>query len=58
MPMKSWTQRLLETALALAAAVWLVRWAWQVLQPLLPFLLTLAGLSVAIMFVVRRNRSW
>ena len=37
-PIKSWLDRLMERAIALAVAVWLIDWSWQTVRPLLPML--------------------
>jgi len=57
-PLKSWVDRLLEIAIALAAAALLLNWAWRLLRPLIPVFVIMAGLSAIGMFIVRRNRSW
>ena len=57
---KSWLDRLLGAALMLAVAAWLLRWAWQVLQSLLPVGLGLVVLSAFVCCLIRwrRNRYW
>lgn len=57
-PMKSWLDRLLEMAIALAAIGLLLDWAWQLIRPLIPVLLVIAGLGIIVTFVVQRYRSW
>lgn len=56
--MKSWGSRLLEFALAVAAAAWLLTWAWQLLRPLAPMLLVTAGVVVLGAAGLRRLRQW
>ncbi len=57
-PFKSWAQSLIEFALAMAAAAWLLTWAWQLLRPLVPVLVVAGGLMVLTAGVMRRFRQW
>ncbi|HVE45137.1 MAG TPA: hypothetical protein VNA57_00115 [Acidimicrobiales bacterium] len=56
--MKSWLDRLLETAVALVAVGLLLNWAWQLIEPLAPVLLVSAGLAVIVPAVVRWRQGW
>ncbi len=56
--MRTWTDRLLGFALAAAAAAWLLNWAWQLLQPLIPAVVVIGGLGVLGAAAVRRLRQW
>ena len=58
MPVKSWTQRLLEFALSLVAAGLLLNWAWRLLQPLVPVVVVGAGLVFLTATLLRRLRGW
>lgn len=56
---ESGAERLLMAALTLLAAAWVIRWAWEVIEPLLPVLLGAVGLAIAIRaFLSRRGGGW
>lgn len=57
-PFKSWTDRLLEMAIALAAVGLLLNWAWSLIRPLIPVIVIVGGLTVVGGWLVQRNRSW
>jgi predicted PurR-regulated permease PerM len=54
----SWLQRLVEASLGLLVVALLLRWAWQVLRPLLPVLLVAATLAIIATVVYRRRKYW
>ena len=56
--MKSFGARILDLALCVTAAVLLLTWAWDKLQPLLPALFTIALAGILVSVVVRRHRGW
>lgn len=56
--MKSGLDRLLEMAIALVAIALLLNWAWQLIRPLLPIMVLVAGVCGFVTFLVRRTRSW
>jgi uncharacterized membrane protein len=57
---KSLLDRLLAAAIMLAVSAWLLRWAWNEIEPLWPVGLGLAALGTTVMLTVRwrRNRYW
>lgn len=57
-PFKSWTDRLLEMAIALVAVGLLLNWAWTLIRPLIPVIVIIGGLGVIGTFIVQRNRRW
>lgn len=57
-PFKSWTDRLLEMAIALAAVGLLLNWAWSLIRPLIPVIVIIGGLAVIGGWMVQRNRTW
>jgi MFS superfamily sulfate permease-like transporter len=57
-PMKSWLDRLLETAILLVVIALLLNWAWNLIRPLIPVLVIAAGLAISVSFMVQRNRRW
>ena len=57
-PMKSFGSRLLDLALSLLAVALLLSWAWALLRPLLPVIITVAAVLVAVGLVVRWRRFW
>ena len=56
--MKSFGSRLLDLALSLLAVALLLSWAWALLRPLLPVIITVAAVLVAVGLVVRWRRFW
>jgi hypothetical protein len=57
-PFKSWTDRLLEMAIALAAVGLLLNWAWSLMRPLIPIIVIVSGMTVIGVWMVNRNRGW
>ncbi len=57
-PVKSWSARLLEFAVAVLAAALMLDWAYRLLRPLAPVIVVVAGAGVAVSFMVRRQRGW
>ena len=57
-PMKSWLDRLMETAILLVVIALLLNWAWNLIRPLVPVLVIAAGLAISVSFMVQRNRRW
>lgn len=57
-PVKSWTDRLLEMAVALVATGLLLNWAWQLIQPLVPVLVVAGVFYGAGRYGIRRSRMW
>jgi hypothetical protein len=57
---RSWLSRALVAAITVAAIVWLLRWAWNLLRPLLPVLAggLLIAATIALLIRYRRNRYW
>lgn len=58
----SWLERLLEAAVALVAVGLLLNWAWRLIHPLIPFLVTIVGLAVLVPIVANwlrdRRQGW
>ncbi len=57
-PLKSWTERLLEMAVALVAVGLLLNWAWTLIRPLIPVMVIIGGLGTIGSYLVQRNRGW
>lgn len=57
-PVKSWLDRLLETAVVLVVIALLVNWAWSLIRSLIPIIVITTGLGLLVAMVVRHNRSW
>lgn len=57
-PVKSWVDRLLETAVALVILGLLLNWAWSLLRPWVPVMVVIAGLGVLVPVALRRVRGW
>jgi hypothetical protein len=55
-PVKSWTDQLLEMAVALVAIGLLLNWAWQLIQPLVPVLVVTGVLYGAVRYGISRSR--
>ncbi|MCA1701747.1 MAG: hypothetical protein LC808_00125 [Actinobacteria bacterium] len=55
---KSWGQRLIEFAISVFAAAVLLSWAWQLLRPVAPAILTGAGLFIITAGFIRWRRGW
>ncbi len=57
-PAQSWLDRLLEMAVLLVVIGLLLNWAWNLIRPLVPIMVVVAGLTAAVTFIARRGRSW
>lgn len=57
-PVKSWGERLLEFALSVLAAAFVLHWAWQLLKPLVPIIAIVSGLIVIVVLIIRWHREW
>jgi hypothetical protein len=57
---RSWPERLLGAAITLVVVALLLRWAWNLLRPLVPIILATVALGSIVALVVRyrRNRYW
>lgn len=56
--MTSWLDRLLAAALTLVAVALLLNWAWRLIHPLIPIMVTVAGIAILITYVIQRQRGW
>lgn len=57
-PARSWSERLLECAIAVLAVALLLDWAWQLLKPLVPIIIMVSGLVVIGRLAFLRHREW
>jgi hypothetical protein len=55
---KPWVDHLVEVAVGLVVAALLLRWAWDLLSPLVPILLVVAIGALIARALVRRHRDW
>ena len=55
---KPWVDRLVEVSVALVVVALLLRWAWDLLTPLLPVLLVVLVGAVVVRALLRRHQDW
>jgi putative flippase GtrA len=61
-PVKPWLNRLLEFAVGVLAAAFMLSWAWALLRPLVPVIVISAAVLVTVAgvagYIVQRWRYW
>ena len=57
-PLKSWVDRIVEAAVGLVAAALLLNWAWILIRPLVPVLVTIVVGVAVTAAIVRRHHGW
>jgi hypothetical protein len=55
---KPWVDRLVEMSVGLVVVAVLLRWAWDLLSPLVPIFLVVAVGALVTRALVRRHQGW
>ena len=55
---KSGAETLLGMALLLLASAFVLRWAWQIVRPLVPVLVVVMAVGIVVRLVFRRRDGW